>query len=240
MSRPSPRHALSLVTGWLRRADLRLVGGFILLALGLLGFIEIADVAIDEDGTPRLDEAILRTMRVEGGREPVGPAWLEELAIDLSALGSGGITAFFAVVAIGYVLLERRPRMALLVAVCAGGVWALAYALKALYQRQRPEIVTAMVDVSGLSFPSGHAMVSAALYATLGVLLSRIARRQAVKIYLVVLAVLLATIVGLTRVYLGVHYPTDVLGGWAIGFSWALACGLVARALQRKRIVEPA
>ena len=84
-----------------------------------------------------------------------------------------------------------------------------------------------------LSFPSGHAMTSAAVYLTLGALLMRVADRRATKIYCMTCAMFLAGLVGVTRVYLGVHYPTDVLAGWLVGLSWALFCWLVERAIER-------
>lgn len=223
----------------LPRVDSKLVFAMAALAISLLGFVEVVDM-VSDPGTPSIDERALRAMRADGERDPVGPGWLEQLAIDVSALGSGGVTGVITLAVIGYVLLERKPRMAALIVVCVTGVWALMFALKGVYARERPEMVVAMAEARGMSFPSGHAMVSAALYTTLAVLLARIVRRLRVKLYLVALALALAALVGLTRVYLGVHYPTDVLGGWSVGFGWALACGIVARLLQRRRLIEPA
>lgn len=128
--------------------------------------------------------------------------------------------------------------MALLLLASVGGLWLAVFLLKDVYARQRPEIVAAMSDTAGMSFPSGHAMVSAALYPTLAVLVASVVHRLRLKLYLVAFAAVLAIVVGLTRLYLGVHYPTDVLAGWALGFAWAALCGILARTLQRRRVVE--
>ena len=86
-----------------------------------------------------------------------------------------------------------------------------------------------LVDVGDLSFPSGHAMVSAVTYLTLGALLARTQRRRATRIFVMAAGILLAVIIGLSRIYLGVHYPTDVLAGWVAGALWALGCWLVSK-----------
>jgi undecaprenyl-diphosphatase len=106
--------------------------------------------------------------------------------------------------------------------------------LKELFQRPRPEIVPHLREVLTLSFPSGHAMTSAAVYLTLGALLMRISERRITKIYCMAMAALVTVLVGVSRVYLGVHYPTDVLAGWLLGLSWALSCWLIERALERR------
>jgi undecaprenyl-diphosphatase len=94
------------------------------------------------------------------------------------------------------------------------------------------------MEVSTSSFPSGHAMSSAAVYLSLGLLLAKIHHRRREKIYILAAAMLLTFVVGVTRVYLGVHYPTDVLAGWMAGIAWALACGFVAEFFERRGQLE--
>jgi undecaprenyl-diphosphatase len=116
--------------------------------------------------------------------------------------------------------------------------FALSVALKALFRRPRPEVVPHLMRAYSSSFPSGHSMISAVVYLTLGVLLAQLVHRRLLKFYFLMLAVLLTVLVGVSRVYLGVHYPTDVLAGWTAGLVWAVLGWLVQRALQRRGQVE--
>ena len=125
----------------------------------------------------------------------------------------------------------------LVVAATLGGL-LVSHLLKDLYDRPRPELVPHLVPVSTASFPSGHAMLSAVVYLTLGALLARLVDAWWVKLYVIVAALGLTGLVGLSRVYLGVHYPTDVLAGWAAGLSWAILCWLAVRYLQRHGMVD--
>jgi undecaprenyl-diphosphatase len=140
---------------------------------------------------------------------------------------------------VGYLVLadKRRIAMFVLVAVCGGLV--LSALFKTTFDRPRPELVPHLSHVYSASFPSGHSMMSAITYLTLGTLLARIHKRRALKIYFLGLAMLLTFAVGISRVYLGVHWPTDVVAGWAAGASWAILCWLVALWLQQRRVVEP-
>lgn len=202
-------------------------------------FIELAD-EITERETLSVDHVVLRALRTDAaGTDPIGPAWLERALVDISALGSGGVTTLVVIMTLGFLLLAGKPRMALLVVACALGAWSAMHLLKDLFDRGRPDIVLQMDEAPGLAFPSGHAMISAALYITLGVLLSRTLQKRRLQLYIVTLAAALALLIGFTRVYMGVHYPTDVIAGWTIGLAWALLCSLVARALQRRGVVEP-
>jgi undecaprenyl-diphosphatase len=133
----------------------------------------------------------------------------------------------------------RKPHMAVLVVAAGGGGLALNHALKTLFARQRPSVVPPLDTVHSLSFPSGHAMLSAAVYLSLAVLVARLLAARRARAYVLAVAATLTVLIGLTRVYLGVHYPTDVLAGWVAGCVWALSCGLGARALQQRGRVEP-
>jgi undecaprenyl-diphosphatase len=125
-------------------------------------------------------------------------------------------------------------RTALFVFLASAGGWLLNDSLKTLFGRPRPAVVPHLHEVMSLSFPSGHAMTSAAVYLTLGALLMHISARRITKIYCMGVAMLATLLIGSTRVYLGVHYPTDVLAGWLMGMSWALFCWLVERRIERQ------
>ena len=104
--------------------------------------------------------------------------------------------------------------------------------LKNVFARPRPDLVDHLVAVHSMSFPSGHAMGAAATFLTLGALLARTERKKVVRGYIFAVAGLLTLMVGFSRVFLGVHYPTDVLAGWTLGAAWALLCWMIARWLK--------
>ncbi|WP_287303343.1 phosphatase PAP2 family protein, partial [Mesorhizobium sp.] len=134
-----------------------------------------------------------------------------------------------------YLLLIHKPGAAFLVFVAVAGGQALSSTLKLGIDRPRPDLVSHLADVATLSFPSGHAMLSAVTYLTLGSMASRFLPGRTTQIYVLGLAVLTTLLVGISRVYLGVHWPSDVLAGWCAGFAWAMLCWLAAWAFQRWR-----
>jgi undecaprenyl-diphosphatase len=158
----------------------------------------------------------------------------------ISALGSGAVTGLLTILAISFLLVARKPRHALFVFACAVGTLIFMATLKGIYERPRPSIVTHIDPPGGLSFPSGHSMIAASLYLTLAVLVARTLPDRRLRRFTVAVGASIAFLVGLTRMYLGVHYPSDVIGGWTVGVTWALACGVVARRLERQGTVEDA
>jgi len=229
--------AFRTVTSWLRGRDLRLVGA--LLAIVGLGWCFLALAELVNEGTASdFDHAILRLLRRDGGPEPVGPPWLTSAMLNITALGSAAVATLVVLLVLGFLLLARKPRIAALVVACAVGTALGTQGLKAIYDRARPDVVSVLQPASGLSFPSGHAMISVALYLTLGVLIAGSLEQRRLRVYVVASAALLAFLIGFSRVYLGVHHPTDVLAGWTVGLAWALVCGLAERALQRRGPVE--
>ena len=125
------------------------------------------------------------------------------------------------------------------IAAVVGGT-LLSTALKMGFERPRPDLVPHGTRIYTASFPSGHAMLSAVTYLTLGALLARVQKRRRVKALLLGLAILITLLVGMSRVYLGVHWPSDVLAGWCVGAAWAALCWFVALQLQRRGEVERA
>jgi undecaprenyl-diphosphatase len=213
--------------------------GLLLAAAGLWGFASLASEVLEGD-TRALDRAILLALRNPADHaDPIGPRWFEEVARDVTALGGNAVLTALTLAVIGYLVLARKRGAALLVAVSVGGGTALSSLLKLGFARPRPDLVPHAMEVYTASFPSGHAMLSAVTYLTLGALLMRVQPRWRLRLYILVLAVLATLLVGASRVYLGVHWPTDVLAGWCAGAAWALLCWLAALRLQRAGRVEP-
>jgi undecaprenyl-diphosphatase len=223
---------------WLSRQEAIELVALLVVLLALFGFIKIAE-QLGEGELAGLDKWLLLHLRVPGQPHiQIGPAWLVEAAQDITVLGGRTMLAGVTLFAIGYLALERKYGAMWLVAVAVGGGGLLSAVMKQLFDRGRPDVVPHLVAVTSPSFPSGHSMLGAIMYLTLGALLARFATRRRTKIYLLNVALLTTFVVGASRVYLGVHYPSDVLAGWCAGLIWALTCWLVARYLQYRGTVD--
>lgn len=197
-------------------------------------FAEISDAVLERD-TSAFDESVVRAMRDPSDvTRSRGPAWLPQAARDVTSLGGMAVLLIVTVTVSGFLALSRRYGSLLLVLVSTVTGSMAAIALKNLFARPRPDFVPHLDVTVTSSYPSGHAMLATVVYATLGALLAQLTPRRRLKAYILVTALGLAFLVGLTRVYLGVHYPTDVLGGWSAGIAWALFAGLIARLLRRR------
>jgi undecaprenyl-diphosphatase len=221
---------------WLRGADLTVPAALIAIGVLAVVFLKIAHEVSERD-THDLDERILLAFR-DAPDDPKGSYKVEAGIMHISALGSGVVTTLVSVLAVGFLWLARRRRYALLVAACALGTAPIMVALKNLYGRERPTVVTHLDPPGGLSFPSGHSMISTALYITLAVMIARTQREHRLRRYIIGAGCLLALMVGLSRMYLGVHYPSDVVAGWTAGLAWAITCSIVAHLLGRRGQVE--
>ena len=187
-----------------------------------------------------LDEAALRALRDPLAPERLrGPAWLADAARDVTALGSHAVIVPLLLATIGFLLLLRKPHMALAVILAGSGGIFLEGALKLLFGRPRPRLVPPLVEVTSSSFPSGHSLLSAAVYLSMATLIVRLIAHRRVRLYVLAVTAALVALIGLSRVLLGVHYPTDVVAGWVAGGMWALLCGLAARSAPQHGAVEP-
>lgn len=223
------------------RIDSRILMVFLITTLGAFIFLRLGS-EIREGENFALDRLILHALRSANNPDlPIGPAWLQAAMIDITALGGVTILTLLTALTAGYLLASRKTAIAIFLALAIASGAMLSSLLKIGYARPRPDLVAHLVDVQSLSFPSGHAMNSAITYLTLGALLARTEGRRRVTIFLMATAIFLTLIIGISRVYLGVHWPSDVLAGWCVGASWAALCSLLARALQRgHKIEEPA
>ncbi len=223
---------------WLGWHELSALVVFALMALSLWAFVEVAD-EVTERESRAIDTAILLALRnpADAG-DPLGPLWVEEIVRDFTALGSLGVLTFICLAIVGFFFLRRSFGMGLLLAAALVGGGLLSALLKIGFARPRPELVSQFSYVVSFSFPSGHSLMAAVVYLTLGAMLVRIQPNRLLKGYILFLALLLTLLIGVSRVYLGVHWPTDVLAGWFLGAAWALFCWLVARGLQKRGKVE--
>ena len=216
----------------------RVLLAVLLVAGGAWAFLALAD-EIREGEQLRLDRAILLLFRNPADpSDPLGPAWLESAVRDVTALGGTVVVSMVTLAATGFLFLAGKRGAATFVLAAILGAMLLSFGIKAGIERPRPELVPHGITVYTASFPSGHATGSAATYLTLGALLARFQPRRRLKVFILTFAVLLTLLIGLSRLYLGVHWPSDVLAGWTLGASWALLCWLVARWLQRRGAVE--
>ena len=213
----------------------------LLVALGVVAgtwiFVGLAGEVLEGD-TQAFDRWFLQALRSpEDPAWPRGPRWLVEVGRDVTAFGSPAVVALLTGVVLGYLWLQRRYGALWFVVVAIAGGGLLGRLLKEIFARERPEPLPCLW-VSSPSFPSGHAVLAAVVYLTLGILLARLEPRLLLKVYFLGVMMALAFLVGLSRVYLGVHYPTDVLAGWVVGLVWGLLCWLAAWYLQRRGAVE--
>ena len=232
--------------GWLRRhANVLVLVVALFIVGGIWGFVEIADEVLEGD-TQAFDEWAIEALRVPDPKSTperplpdvqIGPRWMQELGRDMTALGGVGVLLMVTAAVAGYLLMIKKYHAMWLVLIATLGGLLMSTALKWSFDRERPG-GPHFSHVYTSSFPSGHAMLSAVVYLTLGSLLARLIPQRHVKAYFIVLALVLTVLVGASRVYMGVHYPTDVLAGWTAGLVWALICWLVARYLQKRGAVE--
>jgi undecaprenyl-diphosphatase len=210
----------------------------VILALGLFAFIGIADEVLEGD-TMRFDRWLLLALRASGDAgDPLGPAWVEEMFRDFTALGGIGVLSLLTLASAGYLWLLGLRRVALFVLAAILGGLLLSLALKTGFDRPRPDLVSHASMIYTSSFPSGHSMLAAVVYLTGGALLAVVHTARRVRVYLIGCSVLATLLVGVSRVYLGVHWPSDVLAGWAAGAAWAAACWLAAQWLQERGHIE--
>lgn len=219
---------------WLKGVEFSLLLTLVLILGGIWLFLLVANEAVT--GDPRgLDREILLALRDPGRPDdPIGPPWVETAMRDLTALGGTAVLLILTAGVLGYFLLRGEYHLAALVLLTVAGGAALSNTLKYAFDRPRPELVPALTTFLAPSFPSGHSTLAAATYLTLGSLVARAQEDRRLKIYTVLLAILLALLVGFSRVYLGVHWPTDVLGGWLLGALWATLMLLLSRWWRRR------
>ena len=216
------------------RSSQPLLPVLVLVVLGATwGFISLADEVMEKE-TRHFDETILLAMREPGDtKDPVGPPWLGEMARDITALGGFTLLTGVTFVATGVALFSGKRRLAVagVSSLLVGGI--LVGVLKQGFNRPRPELVEHATLVSLPSFPSGHSTMAALVWLTLAIVIARTQPLQSLRAFIVAISVAITLLVGVSRVYLGVHWPTDVLAGWTLGGAWAVLFWLVAMKVDR-------
>ena len=232
------RNCFLRALAWLGRHELGTLLAIGSLAAGVWLFAALADEVM-EGGTRKLDRTLLLALRRPGDLQPLGPPALLNAARDITALGGPSVLTLLTFAVSLFLALNGKKHMALFVCGSIGSGLLVSNLLKDSFDRPRPDIVPHEVYAASYSFPSGHSMLSALTYLTLGAMLARSHKRKLLKAYFLLVGVFVTVLVGVTRVYLGVHWPTDVLAGWTAGAVWALLCWLLARWLQSRRALEP-
>jgi undecaprenyl-diphosphatase len=227
----------------------RMEGRFLLMALAvsalIWGFASLWD-AVEDQHTASFDRLILLAFRIPGHPNVLaGPRWLQECARDVTALGGFTVLTLISLMAVAVLLMQRRKSSAVIFAVTVIAGEGLAELVKAIAGRPRPDIVTPFDLVYSSSFPSGHSTMAPVVYLTLAVILAAGEPRRDVRMLIFLIAGALVIAVGVSRVYLGVHWPTDVLAGWALGAAIALVAMTVLRITAPKpqqggEVVRPA
>lgn len=233
-----PHNPLVKLMLWIGNRELPVLIVLFCIMASLWGFAFLTAMAL-ENQPHEFDRALLLSMRNPADlSDPIGPGWAEEIGRDFTALGGNAVLIFLTTAVIGYLLLDKKQRLVLVVLIATLGALGVSNMLKKTIDRDRPDLVPHGSIVYTASFPSGHSMLAASTYLTLGALLAQLQRRKIIKAYILMICITITLLVGVSRVYLGVHWPTDVLAGWTAGAGWALGCWLLARWLQIHHKIE--
>ncbi len=224
---------LMLAIHWLWQRELPVLLAIFATFVSLFLFVLLTQLALQEQ-PHELDRYLLLLMRNPHDlSDPLGPPWLEEVGRDITALGGNAVLILLTLAVLIFLLMSDKSYLALVVLVATLGALGASSLLKKSIDRDRPDLVPHRTVIYTASFPSGHSMLSASTYPTLGALLAATQRRKRIKIFILLFCTFITLLVGISRVYLGVHWPSDVVAGWTAGAAWALICWLLARGLQR-------
>ncbi|WP_394704120.1 phosphatase PAP2 family protein [uncultured Cohaesibacter sp.] len=198
------------------------------MIIGLVGFAAIAYL-VSTDATTVFDHSVMSYF-IELGEtvSPLGPPWVEEIFLELTALGGGTVLTLVALlVLVGLFITHQRGAALTLIATLFSGT-IIPYGLKFLFDRPRPDLVAHLDRTFTASFPSAHATVSMIYWISIATIIARFIDHASLRRFIYYSAFSLVIVIGLSRIYLGVHWPSDVIAGWLLGLSWAAFCWLLA------------
>ena len=214
--------------------EIKILVNLFILVTALLVFTYVAKEVTSGDSRG-IDEWLLSYMRHDGRILSDENYLLTGLMTDITALGGATVIFMITAAVFFYLLIQRQREFMWLILIATIGGAILSFGLKEIFARERPPLIYHLLTVKSLSFPSGHAMMSSVVYLTQGALLAKVQSNKNLKAYILLVAIILVFLIGISRIYLGVHYPTDVFAGWSAGLAWASLCWLAARYLQRRR-----
>lgn len=225
---------VSLLKRLIGRDQVSLVLALFVVASASWAFLELGDEVNEGDSMSFDRQAMLALRSPDDPNDPIGPQWVEEMVRDATSLGSATILILLVLFTSVFLVLTDKRRDAIILLLASASGTLVSQSLKGLYERERPDLVAHMAEVMTLSFPSGHSMLSAIVFLTLGTIVAQGQQSRRVKTYIIFTAVFLTVLVGFSRVYLGVHWPSDVLAGWAAGSAWAMLWWLFAAFYKRR------
>lgn len=215
--------------------ELKILVNLFILVTAVLVFIYLAKEVVSGD-TQKVDEMVLNYLRYDGTvKLPIGPTWFTGVMTDITALGGATVIFLITSAVVFYLLILKQYEFMWLILIATIGGALLSLGLKELFVRERPPLIFHLLTVKSLSFPSGHATMSSVVYLTQGALFAKVQTNKKIRIYTLMVALVLVFLIGTSRVYLGVHYPTDVLAGWSVGLAWASLCWIAVKYFQKRK-----
>jgi len=215
--------------------EIRILLNLFILVTAILVFTYVAKEVVSGE-SKGFDEMTLNYLRHDGKIMADEQTWLTGMMIDITALGGTTIIFMITAAVVFYLLIQKQYEFMWLILIATIGGAILSFGLKELFARERPQLIYHLLTVKSLSFPSGHAMMSSVVYLTQGALLAKVRSNKNLRVYILLVAIILVFLIGISRIYLGVHYPTDVLAGWSVGLAWASLCWLAVKYLQKRKV----
>jgi len=215
--------------------EIRILLNLLILVTALLVFTYVAKEVVSGE-SKGFDEMTLNYLRHDGKIMEDEQTWLTGMMIDITALGGTTIIFMITAAVVFYLLIQKQYEFMWLILIATIGGAILSFGLKELFARERPPLIYHLLTVKSLSFPSGHAMMSSVVYLTQGALLAKVQSNKNLRVYILLVAIILVFLIGISRIYFGVHYPTDVLAGWSVGLAWASFCWLAVKYLQKRKV----
>ncbi len=210
----------------------------LVLGAALFLFTKLS-LAVSGGATLELDNQILTAVRdPQNKQQLLGPTWLLPATRDITALGGVAVTTLLTLLVTAFFALRKKWRLLLFFLASVGGGTGTMLIMKYQFHRARPTVVPILDDVSNEAYPSGHSMISAIVYLTLGAFLAKSSDSRRLRLYYFSVALFLTLVIGLSRIALAAHYPSDVLAGWSLGVTWSCTSYLLVQMLQKRGVIE--